>query len=57
MECSNKRGEAELIATFHLSPNEIIFTIARMNSHYFLYDTKLDRHFVLSIVLITPRLL
>ena len=24
MECSNQRGEAELIGTFHLSPNENI---------------------------------
>ena len=32
MECSNQRGEAELIGTFHLSPNEIILTIARMKT-------------------------
>ena len=28
MECSNQQGEAELIGTFHVSPN--------------LYDTKID---------------
>ena len=32
MECSNQRGEAELIGTFHLSPNENILTIARMKT-------------------------
>ena len=28
MECSNQQGEAELIGTFHLSPNENILAIA-----------------------------
>ena len=38
MECSNQRGEAELIGTFHLSPHENILTIAR----FVLYGTKID---------------
>ena len=32
MECSNQQGEAELIGTFHLSPNENILTIAQMKT-------------------------
>ena len=32
MEFSNQRGEAELIGTLHLSPNENILTIARIKT-------------------------
>ena len=32
MECCNRRGEAELIGTPHLSPRENILTIARMKT-------------------------
>ena len=41
MEYSNQRGEAELIGTFHLSPNENILTIACTNEniHYLFYMT------------------
>ena len=47
MECSNKRGEAELIGAFHLSPNENILTIARIKySLFVLYDTKIDICFI-----------
>ena len=43
MECSNKQGEAGLIGSFHLSPNENILTIARMKISLFVsYDTKID---------------
>ena len=34
MECSNQRGFASLIGTFHLSPHENILTIALINIHY-----------------------
>ena len=33
MKCSIQRGEAELNDTFHLSPNENIYSIARMRKH------------------------
>ena len=36
MECSNQRGEAELIGTFYLSANENILTIARMKTLFVL---------------------
>ena len=40
MKCSIQRGEAELNGTFHLSPNENICSIARMeNIHYLFYIT------------------
>ena len=40
MEYSIQRGEAKFNRTFHLSPNENIFTIARMkNIHYLFYIT------------------
>ena len=46
MECSNQRGEAKLIGTLYLSPNENILTIARMRILYFslfvLYDTEME---------------
>ena len=32
IECSIQRGEAKLNRTFHLSPNENIYTIARMKN-------------------------
>ena len=37
MECSNRRGEAELIGTFHFSPHENILTIAEMKTFIVLY--------------------
>jgi hypothetical protein len=37
MECSIQRGDSrELNGTFHLSPNENILTIARINIRYLL---------------------
>ena len=33
MKCSIQRGEAELKGTFHLLPNEIICSTARMRKH------------------------
>ena len=49
MKCSIERGETELNRTFHLSPNENICSIARMNKkkkkkkkkniHYLFYIT------------------
>ena len=41
MKCSIKQGEAELNGTFHLSPNENIYSIARMRKHsLFVYNYK-----------------
>ena len=37
MNCSIQRGEAELNGTFHLSPNEIICSIARMRNINYLF--------------------
>ena len=40
LNCSIQRGEAKLNRTFHLSPTENIYTIARMqNNHYLFYIT------------------
>ena len=38
MECSNQPDEAELIRTFHLSPNENILIIARIKKIHYLFD-------------------
>ena len=40
MKCSIQRGEAELNGIFHLSPNENIYSVARMRKiHYLFYIT------------------
>ena len=37
MEFSNRRGDAELIGTFHLSRHENILAIARMKTFIFCF--------------------
>ena len=45
MKCSIQRGEAEMNGTFHLSPNESIFSISQMRKHSLLCFIKLVQRF------------
>ena len=55
MECSNQRGEAELIGIFHLSPNENILTIALINIHYLYINHMALKNPALRLVTIRSR--